>query len=124
MFIIFAVITTVIAGIGLLGLVSFIVLSRVREIGIRKVLGANISSITILLSKEFIILVILANIIAFPLVSYFGNQWLSDFAYHTSIHGVIFLITLIITLFIAIATIIFQTVKAGKMNPVDVLKTE
>ncbi len=123
-FVIFAIITSIIAGIGLLGLVSFIVLSRVREIGIRKVLGANISSIAILLSKEFIILVILANIMAFPLVTYFGNQWLNDFAYHTSINEAIFLITLCITLFIAIATIIFQTVKAGKMNPVDVLKSE
>ncbi len=123
-FIIFTFLTIVIAGIGLLGLVSFIVLSRVKEIGIRKVLGANVSSIARLLSKEFVILVIIANLITFPLVWYFGYKWLNDFAYHIDINPLIFLITLIITLFIAIVPVIIQTIKAGKMNPVDVLKVD
>jgi putative ABC transport system permease protein len=123
-FMIFAVLTSIIAGIGLLGLVSFVVLSRVREIGIRKVLGANISSIATLLSREFVVLVILANIFSFPLVWYFGKLWLNNFAYHTNINPAIFIITLGLTLFIAIATVVFQTIKAGKMNPVDVLKAE
>ncbi len=123
-FMIFAVLTSIIAGIGLLGLVSFVVLSRVREIGIRKVLGANISSIATLLSKEFVFLVILANVFSFPIVWYFGKLWLNNFAYHTNIDPTIFVITLGITLFIAIATVVFQTIKAGKMNPVDVLKAE
>lgn len=123
-FMIFAILTSIIAGIGLLGLVSFVVLSRVREIGIRKVLGANISSIAILLSKEFVVLVVIANIFSFPLVWYFGRIWLNNFAYHTNIDPTIFLITLCLTLFIAIATVVFQTIKAGKMNPVDVLKAE
>jgi putative ABC transport system permease protein len=123
-FMIFAVLTSIIAGIGLLGLVSFVVLSRVREIGIRKMLGANISSIATLLSKEFVFLVILANVFSFPIVWYFGKLWLNNFAYHTNIDPIIFIITLGLTLFIAIATVVFQTIKAGKMNPVDVLKAE
>ena len=123
-FMIFAILTSIIAGIGLLGLVSFVVLSRVREIGIRKVLGANILSITSLLSKEFALLVVLANIISFPLVWYIAELWLSNFAYHTNIGLSIFIITFCLTLFIAIATIVFQTVRAGNLNPVDVLKVE
>ena len=123
-FIIFALLTIVIAGVGLLGLISFIVLSRIKEIGIRRVLGANASSIARLLSKEFVMLVIIANLITFPMVWYFGNKWLNDFAYHLDINPVIFLITLFITLFMAIATVIVQTIKAGRMNPVDVLKAE
>jgi len=123
-FIIFAILTIIIAAVGLLGLVSFIVHSRVKEIGIRKVLGANVLSITRLLSKEFVMLVIIANLITFPMVWYFGNKWLNDFAYHLDINPVIFLITLCITLFMTIATVIVQTIKAGRMNPVDVLKAE
>jgi putative ABC transport system permease protein len=123
-FMIFAILTTVIAGIGLLGLVSFVVLSRNREIGIRKVLGANISSIATLLSREFVVLVVIANVLTFPLVWYFGKLWLNNFAYHTDINPTIFLITLCLTLFVAIATVVFQTIKAGSMNPVDVLKVE
>jgi len=123
-FIIFAVLTIIIAGVGLLGLISFIVLSRIKEIGIRKVLGANVLSIARLLSKEFVLLVLVANLITFPLVWHFGNNWLNDFAYHVDINPVIFLITFCITLFMAIATVIVQTIKAGSMNPVDVLKAE
>ncbi|MEM1405683.1 MAG: ABC transporter permease [Bacteroidota bacterium] len=123
-FILFAVLTMIIAGIGLLGLVSFTVLSRTKEIGIRKVLGANLLSITRLLSKEFVLLVIVANAIAAPLTWFFGNQWLNDFAYRMDINPIIFLLSLIASLVLAVLTVGLQTIKAGLMNPVDTLRAE
>ena len=121
-FIHFAVLTMIIAGIGLLGLVSFMVLSRTKEIGIRKVLGANVANITKLLSKEFVVLVIIANLMAIPLVWYFGDQWLNDFAYRTQINPTIFITTLVVSILLALLTVGFQTVKAGLTNPVDTLR--
>ncbi|MEM6524665.1 MAG: ABC transporter permease [Bacteroidota bacterium] len=122
--ILFATITLIVAGIGLLGLVSFIVLSRTKEIGIRKVLGANVLSIASLLSKEFVLLVIIANVIASPIVWYFGDQWLNDFAYRMEIDPAIFAITLIVSILLALLTVGLQTVKAGLMNPIDTLRNE
>lgn len=123
-FLLFAGLTVAIAVIGLLGLVSFIVVSRNKEIGIRKLLGANVLEIATLLSKEFAFLVILANLLTIPVIWYFGSQWLQNFAYHMQISPSIFLITLIVTLGIAILTVSFQTIKAGLQNPADVLKSE
>lgn len=123
-FMIFAIMAIIIAGIGLLGLVSFVILSRVKEISIRKVLGADMLSITFLLSKEFVGLVLVANLITLPLIWITGNQWLNNFAYHSAIDPVIFLITLGITLALALATVSFHVTKASKMNPVDSLKVE
>ncbi|MEM9857894.1 MAG: ABC transporter permease [Bacteroidota bacterium] len=122
--ILFAVITLIIAGIGLLGLVSFIVISRTKEIGIRKVLGANVLNIARLLSKEFVVLVIIANLMAIPLVWYFGDQWLNDFAYRTQINPTIFITTLVVSILLALLTVGFQTVKAGLTNPVDTLRNQ
>ncbi|MEQ9404898.1 MAG: FtsX-like permease family protein [Cyclobacteriaceae bacterium] len=121
---IFAVIVIIVSAIGLLGLISFVSLSRTKEVGIRKTLGASIGQITFILSKEFILLVLLGNIFAVPLVWYYGNQWLNDFAYHTSINPVIFLVTLFVTAVIAFATVSFQTIKTAKMNPVKALRYE
>ncbi len=123
-FTLFAALTLMIAGIGLLGLVSFLVLSRTREIGIRKVLGADVLNIAALLSREFMILVLLANLITIPLVWYYGDQWLSNFAYHTTIDPVIFLVTLGLTLLMAVVTVSIQTIKAGLANPVEALRSE
>ena len=123
-FILFAVLTMIIAGIGLLGLVSFTVLSRTKEIGIRKVLGASLLSIARLLSKEFVLLVVVANAIAAPLTWFFGNQWLNDFAYRMDINPIIFLLSLIASLVLAVLTVGLQTIKAGLMNPVDTLRAD
>jgi putative ABC transport system permease protein len=120
----FAVITVVIAVIGLLGLVSFMVASRTKEIGVRKVLGANVLHLTAMLSKEFVILVGVANIIAFPLAWHFANQWLSNFANREEINPVIFLITLTIAVTITLGTISFQTLKAAMTDPVKSLRYE
>lgn len=123
-FTLFSMLTLIIAGIGLLGLVSFLVLSRKREISIRKVLGASLLSIAGLLSKEFVLLVLLANIITAPIAWYLGNQWLNGFAFHVNINPVIFLITLVVTLVMAVLTVGVQTLKAGLANPAEALRSE
>lgn len=122
--IVFAILTTIIAVIGLLGLVSFMVLSKTKEIGIRKVLGANTLGLAGLLSKEFALLILIANILIAPVVWYYGQQWLNDFAFHTNINPVIFIISLVITLVIALITVSFQTIKAAQANPVNTLRGE
>lgn len=121
---IFAFVVIIVSAIGLLGLISFVALSRTKEVGIRKTLGASIGQIIFILSKEFILLVLLGNILAIPIIWYFGNEWLSDFAYHTSINPVIFGIALLVTSIIAFATISFQTFRTAKMNPVKALRYE
>jgi putative ABC transport system permease protein len=113
-----------IACLGLLGLVSFIVEQRRKEIGIRKVLGASVSNVTGNLSKQFIKLVFLANFIAWPVAYYFMNNWLKDFAYKIDITIWAFIISGGITLVIAVATVSFQAIKAATANPVESLRYE
>jgi putative ABC transport system permease protein len=120
----FALITIIIAVIGLLGLVSFMVASRTKEIGVRKVLGADVIHITAMLSKEFIILVAVANIIAFPLAWYFADQWLSNFANRDALNPFIFVMTMAIALVITLATISLQTIKAAMTDPIKSLRYE
>jgi putative ABC transport system permease protein len=120
----FAIVTIVIATIGLLGLVSFMVVARTKEIGIRKVLGADIFSITRLLSREFMLLVLLANLIAIPLVTYAANQWLQSFAFKESINIMLFVWTLALALLITFLVVGVQTLRAASANPIDSLRTE
>lgn len=120
----FAIVTITIAIIGLLGLVSFMVAARTKEIGVRKVLGADTMTITRLLSKEFLILVIIANVISFPIAWYFANEWLSGFATRQEVNPLLFVITLIIAVTITLVTISFQTVKAALTDPVKSLRYE
>lgn len=121
---IFAVIIIIVSAIGLFGLISFVALSRTKEVGIRKTMGASIQQIVFILSKEFIYLVVIGNILAVPLVWYFGNQWLEDYAYHTTINPIIFVVTLLVTSIIAFATVSIQTIKTARMNPVTSLRYE
>jgi putative ABC transport system permease protein len=123
-FFVFSVITILIALIGLFGLVSFMVVSKTKEIGIRKVLGASVLNITRLLSSEFIILVIIANVIATPLVWYYANEWLQTFAYRMKINPVVFFLTFVGTIMITIATVSYQAVKAALENPISSLRNE
>jgi putative ABC transport system permease protein len=123
-FTVFSAITIIIATIGLIGLVSFIVVSRTKEIGIRKILGADIFSITSILSKEFVLLVVLANFIACPLAWYITNQWLEKFAYRTSVGVGLFAVTFVIALGATILTVSLQTVRAAMSDPVKSLKYE
>ena len=121
---IFACIAIFIACLGLFGLSAFAIIQRIKEIGIRKVLGANVTNIVALLSKDFLKLVIIAAVIAFPIAWYAMNNWLQDFAYRINIPWWIFLAAGIIAAIIAFATISLQTIKAAISNPVKSLRTE
>jgi len=123
-FLIFSLLTIFIAELGLFGLASFNALQRTKEIGIRKVLGASIQQILLLLSRDFVRLVLIASIIAFPIAYYFMDQWLQSFAYRTPIHWSLFVLAGLITLLIALLTVSFQSVRTARTNPVEVLKNE
>ena len=123
-FALFATITVAIAAIGLLGLVSFMVVSRTKEIGVRKVLGAGVFTIVRLLSKEFVILVTLANVIAIPVAWYFANEWLTGFAFRMSINPMLFAWTLFSAIMLTLVTVGYQTIRAALVNPVKSLRYE
>jgi putative ABC transport system permease protein len=113
-----------IACLGLLGLASFTAESRTKEIGIRKVLGASVGGIVLMLSKQFTKWVLLANSIAWPVAYYFMDRWLKNFAYRINIDIGMFVLSGILVLLIALMTIGFQSVKAATANPVDSLRYE
>ncbi len=112
------------ACLGLLGLASLAAVNRIKEIGIRKVLGASVTSIVTLLSKDFLKLVLLAFIIATPIAWYFMNKWLQDFAYRINISAWLFVIAGIVALGIALITVSLQAIKAALSNPVKSLRSE
>ena len=121
---IFSAFAVLIACLGLFALTSFTAEQRTKEIGIRKVLGASVAQVTNMLSKEFLKLVLIACIIAFPLANWAMNKWLQDFAYRTDMSWWVFMIAGTIALLIALLTISFQAVKAAMENPVKSLRTE
>ncbi|MFC2166901.1 FtsX-like permease family protein, partial [Acidobacteriota bacterium] len=123
-FSVFTVLGLFIACLGLLGLASFTTESRTKEIGIRKVLGASVPGIVVMLSKQFTKWVLLANCIAWPLAYYFLHQWLKSFAYSVKIDIFTFLLSGILVLFLALMTVSFQTVRAATANPSDSLRYE
>ena len=120
----FAFMTIFISCLGLFGLTSFMVERRVKEIGIRKTLGATVSNITGLISKDFLILVAVSNLIAWPIVYFAMNKWLQNFAYKTSLSIWIFLLSSLAALVIALLTVSYQSIKAARANPVDSLRYE
>ncbi len=120
----FAVLAIIIACLGLFGLVTYAAEQRIKEIGIRKVLGASVQGIVQLLSKDFIRLVLIAFMIAAPVAWYFMNKWLQDFSYRVGMHWWIFVLAGSIALLIALVTISFQAIKAAIANPVKSLRTE
>jgi len=124
LFTIFAAIAILIACLGLFGLSAFAITQRIKEIGIRKVLGANVGSIVQLLSKDFLKLVGLAALIAFPIAWYAMHNWLNDFAYRTNIPWWLFAVAGIMSAIIALFTISFQAIKAALANPVKSLRSE
>jgi len=113
-----------IACLGLFGLASFTAARKTKEIGIRKVLGASLAQLLLLLSKDFIKLVIAANLIAWPIVWYAMNQWLQGFAYRASLGWTMLALTATIALAIALATVSVQTIRAALANPVEALRYE
>jgi putative ABC transport system permease protein len=110
--------------LGLFGLASFSAEKRIKEIGVRKVLGASVQNIVLLLSGHFIKLVLISNLIAWPLAWYAMDLWLKDFAYHISISWGTFVFVAVLSVLIALLTVSFQSVKAAIANPVKSLKSE
>lgn len=121
---VFMTIAILISCLGLFGLATFTAQTKTKEIGIRKVLGASVISITALLSKDFLKLVLIAFIIAAPLAWYFMYTWLKDFAYKTDLHWWIFAIAGAGSMLIALITVSYQAIRASLMNPVKSLKSE
>lgn len=124
LFIYFASLAIFIACLGLLGLISYTVMQRTREIGVRKVLGATEQSIVRLLSADFLTLLLIAFVIATPIAWYTLQQWLSNFAYRTTIPWWVFALAGLTATLIAMLTISFQAIKAAIANPVDSLRSE
>lgn len=120
----FTLLAVFIAGMGLLGLVGYFIQSRSKELAIRKVLGATISNIMALLSKDFVLLVLLGFIIAVPIAWYAMNQWLADFAYRIDIGTDVFILAGTAALVIALLTVSWQAIRAALANPVDSLRSE
>ena len=121
---VFSVLAISISCIGLLGLISFIAQERTKEIGIRKVLGASVPGILGMLSREFVLLVFAANLIAWPAAFLLIRRWLQNFAYRTSLDIKIFLIAGLSAMVLALITVCFQSIRAAVANPVDSLRYE
>ncbi|MEM1337519.1 MAG: ABC transporter permease [Bacteroidota bacterium] len=121
---IFSVLAIIISCLGLFGLASFIAEKRTKEIGIRKVLGASISSLFQMLSKDFAALVLLSGLIAIPIASYFIGRWLEGYTYRIEIPWWVFGAAIFGVLFIALFTVSFQAVRAARQNPIQSLKVE
>ena len=124
LFSVFAMLAILIACLGLFGLASFTAEQRTKEIGIRKILGASVSHIAFLLSREFTKWVAIANIVAWPIAYYVMTQWLQNFAYKVNLGLFTFLLAGALALFIALLTVSFQTIRAATANPVDSLRYE
>ncbi|MFC1564220.1 ABC transporter permease [candidate division KSB1 bacterium] len=123
-FIIFSLFTVLIACLGLFGLVSFTAEERTHEIGVRKILGATVPNIVSLLLKDFARLILIANIVSWPIGYFLMNTWLQDFAYRIDINLELFFFAGIVTYIIALITVSFQTIKAAIANPAESLRYE
>jgi ABC-type transport system, involved in lipoprotein release, permease component len=121
---VFSALAILVACLGLLALASFMAERRTKEIGIRKVLGASVAEITLLLSREFVKWVVIAALIAWPLAFYAMNRWLRGFAYRTDVSIGLFMLSSLLVLLIALLTVSFQAVRAARANPVDSLRYE
>ncbi|MFI5132465.1 MAG: ABC transporter permease [Chitinophagales bacterium] len=119
-----AILAIIISCLGLFGLASYSAEKRIKEVGIRKVLGASLQNIVIMLSKDFLKYVLIASIIAWPLSWFAVHRWLQDYAYRVDISWWIFLSAVLVAIVIALVTISFQAIKAGIANPVKSLRTE
>ncbi len=120
----FSLISIVLTALGLFGMTTFVIERKVKEIGIRKVLGASIGSINLLVLKEFILALVIAIAIASPLAYYMGSEWLSRFAYRIDINAVPFLVASVLTVAIIASTVSLLSVRAARANPVDALRNE
>ena len=120
----FAVLAVIIACLGLFGLATYIAEQRTKEIGVRKVLGATVNNIVMMLSRDFLILIIIASLIAFPIAWWAMYKWLQDFEYRIGVGWWIFILSGFIAILVALFTISFQAVRAAVSNPVKSLRAE
>ena len=124
LFIVFSGLAIFIASLGLFGLATFNTLQRIKEIGIRKVLGASVGNIVRLLSREIIVLIFMANLVAWPVAWYFSSEWLNTFAYRIENDFSLYVIAAAAAILIALITVGAQTIKAAMSNPASTLRTE
>ncbi len=120
----FAILTIFIACLGLYGLASFTVEQRTKEIGVRKVLGASVNQLILMLSNEYTLLIFAAFIMSSPVAYYFMNMWLKSFEYHIDMRITTFVISLAFALVVSWITVSYQSFKAATDNPVDSLRSE
>ena len=120
----FAVLAVFIACLGLFGLATYMAEQRTKEIGVRKVLGASVANVAVMLSKDFIKLVLVASLIAFPVAWWAMNKWLQDFAYRVDIGWWVFVVAGLLAVLIAVITVSYQAIKAALANPVESLRSE
>ncbi len=121
---VFAIIAIFLSCLGLYGLASFMAVQRIKEVGVRKVLGASVRSIVFLFSKEFVVLVVVAFVIATPLSWYYMHKWLQDYVYRIDLNWWLFAVGGAVSIIIALATVSFQAIKAAITNPVKNLRAE
>jgi len=119
-----ALATIFIACLGLFGLATYSAEQRVKEIGVRKVLGASVVNLASLLSKDFLKLVLIANGIAFPIAWWATNKWLQEYAYHINVEWWVFGLSGVSAIVIALFTVSYQAIKAAIINPIKSLRTE
>jgi putative ABC transport system permease protein len=120
----FSIISIMLGGLGLFGLTAFMAKRRTKEIGIRRVLGASIPILIKILSQDFLKLVLIANIIGWPIAWYFMNRWLNNFAYRAPISWLVFVGTGVAVLTIALLCILYHSLKVSRVNPVKSLRSE
>jgi ABC-type antimicrobial peptide transport system permease subunit len=124
LFYIFTILSIAINVLGLIGLLSFMIEQKTKEIGIRKVLGATVKDISFILSKDFVRLIVLAFLIAAPIAGYLMNKWLRDFAFRTDLSWWVFAVAVVCILFVTGLAVGFQTIRAAIANPVKSLRSE
>jgi putative ABC transport system permease protein len=124
LFVVFSLLAIAIASLGLFGLATFNTIQRIKEIGIRKVLGASVGNIVSLLSKEMLILILIANLVAWPIAWYFTNEWLGTFAYRIPNDPLLYILAAIAAICVALLTVGTQTLKAALSNPAETLRNE
>lgn len=121
---VFAVLAIIISCLGLFGLTAHASEVRTKEIGIRKVIGASMSNLLTLLSKDFVLLVLVGNLLAWPIAWYAANKWLQEFTYKINISWTVFALSAVVTLFIAVLTIGYHCIRTASANPVKSLRSE
>ena len=121
---IFSVLAIFISCLGLFGLASYVAERRTKEIGIRKVMGASVTTLWRMLSRDFVVLVIISCLVAIPVAWYFMKMWLSRFEYRTEVSWWVFAITCLLAVVVTLLTVSYQSIRAARMNPVNSLRTD